>query len=212
MQSNHRNSKSATEHSLLEEMAATGNSKDRELVLHLLCEQAPPVTGDAPPMPEDLRKKLEAKYGRETALLGKTEQVSLFAWIFRVLKNPVAITGLAAACVAVLFFLPTAKPPGQTMEDTTRATQTAQPAVQNGLQWVWLGSVEPSIAEKLGPQLGKANLTIVASLVAVDPQSGAWLRKAGDEPKHFPASGAPSDPTWPEAVAAAAKLAASEAP
>jgi hypothetical protein len=228
--------KSPEEQALLHELAVSGSS-DRAKLLAFLCEQAPPPAGDVPPLPEDLRQRLEEKFGAKLEPKRQTRPTqevgmlhSLIAWVKETFSaRPMAFGGgfAVAACVvllAILNFGPQTQP-GTTPGDTIRSgggNDTVAPV--SGVSWYWIGTgtAEAALQNQLLPVAGGAFQQVAsleelptvqgsASAIAVDPQFGAWLKKSSGDPQPFLAEGVPGSAEWPASLTKACEAAASAA-
>jgi hypothetical protein len=234
MQSRTNTTRTASETALLRELSAAG-SVDREQLLTLLCEQAPPPVSDIPAMPEELRGRLEEKFGPTPVVTKPAERTpaskprartSLFAqmlqWLRETLRqHPLAYGGgmVAAACAIVLVLL-THDPEQPSDRDTMRGgAPEDHTAITAGIHWYWLGAENDPLETSLTSLMVDAKLNHAATLaetptpaeagviIAIDPQAGAWLKRPTGDPVSFPAQGTPGSAEWPSSL----KLAAQEA-
>jgi hypothetical protein len=220
MQTKHTTPKSPEEQALLHELAVAGSS-DRAKLLSFLCEQAPPPSGDVPPLPEDLRQRLEEKFTAQPKpkrQMQPAQQQGMLHQIADWFKETFAARPLAfggglamAACVVLLAILNFGPPQERSTNpmDTMRSGTGNDPvALNSGIQWYWLGNADDALQNQMTPLLGITSFQSAAtldetpavqgsaSIIAIDPQFGAWLKKSAGDPQPFAAEGVPGSADW----------------
>ncbi len=228
MKPNSSNSPTSAKADLLQDLTLEG-SPDRERLLNLLMEQAPPPVEEIPNLPEDLRKRLEERFCPIPQQAPPATQPGFFSKVTLWLKetfaaHPLALGGLATACVAALLVISNT-PETTKSKDTIRGNPTTDKVATTaeGVQWYWLGTTQDPLEPTLAPLLGSQKFAYATNLdeiptpapkaivIAIDPQSGAWLKRAEGDPQPFVASGVPGSPEWPSAMQKAATEALAEA-
>jgi hypothetical protein len=182
-------------------------------------------------MPDELRKRLEEKFGRpsgaaqplpsapapraKTAWLAQASQ-----WLRETLAHhPLAFGGgLAAAACAVALLTFSQSPPSDS--DVMRGGTVPPPVTAStGIHWCWLGAADAALQASLANIAGNAKFSPVANLaelpiptatsiiIAIDPQYGTWLKRATGEPESYAAEGVPGSVEWPAALNKSAEAA-----
>jgi hypothetical protein len=139
--SKHPQARTADLAQLQDEIADTS---DRKRMLEMLLESSPPAAdAPVPPLPEDLRRRLEERYGSpqpEVVPSRITQKPGGLAswvawWQDFISHQKMALGGLAAAAALVLGFVFLQKP-SQPMDEIMRGS--GDPSVTAGPQFLWL--------------------------------------------------------------------------
>lgn len=153
---------------------------DHTKVLAWLSSQATPDHGDeTPPLPSDLLKALEKKFGAapDTPLTAPAEKQGLLSMLAETLTRKLALVGgIAAACLAVLLAVRNTYPPDSGTatdpEIVLRGGNETKVGNQSGISWHWIGS-GPFAAEqeRLGKEGFVTEIAKAAVVITLDAES-----------------------------------------